>query len=312
VLPLAFAFVADTEIDEQRRARKFGWVSVAASLGLLAGPVLGGFASGWGTTALDGAFASYSEALPFLLVAALAVAAAILVRWLIFGGPPPKRQDAGLTSSVSVRPGEIRLLALAAVAAGGLGAFEVGLTLRSRELAMTPVTLGLMFATCMVVMLIVQAIAFSPLVRPGATRWFIAPSFAAMGVGLGLIPFVGGSNGLLLATGTVAASGGLLTPIITYWVSRISGRGQGAELGLQTAVVSLGQTFGSVGAGLLFGLYGVPGAAFLLPAAAIGIAAVAALKLPTLLGSPESKAGPRQIVSLLLTPKENGHVARKA
>jgi hypothetical protein len=68
--------------------------------------------------------------------------------------------------------------------------------------------------------------------------------------------------------------------MIAYWVSRISGRGQGAELGLQTAVVSLGQTIGSVGVGLLFAFNSIPGIAFLLAAAAMAIAAGAGLKLP--------------------------------
>jgi MFS family permease len=279
VLPSALAFVADTESNERQRARTFGSVSVAASLGLLAGPMLGGFASAWGATALDGAIASYSEALPFLLVTALAIAAAVAAKSLA-GRPPPKRQDGGLKSSASAKPGEILLLVLGAVAAGGLGAFEVGLTLRSRELAMTPAALGLMFAACMVVMLTVQGIAFSPLVRPLTTRWFIAPSFAVMAVGLVLIPLASGSDGILVATGLVAASGGLLTPMIAYWVSRISGRSQGAELGLQSAVVSLGQTLGSVGAGLLFASYSIPGIAFLLPAAAVAIAAAVGLRLP--------------------------------
>jgi predicted MFS family arabinose efflux permease len=153
------------------------------------------------------------------------------------------------------------LLALAAIAAAGLGAFEVGLTLRSRALTMTPATLGLMFAACMAVMLFVQAIAFSRFVKPATTRWLIAPSFAVLGLGLAFIPFAGGSYALLAATGTVAAASGFLTPVLAYWVSWVSGRGQGAELGLQTAAVSFGQTLGAAGAGLLFEFYdtlGVP------------------------------------------------------
>jgi MFS family permease len=289
VLPSALAFVADTESDEIQRARTFGWVSVASSLGLLAGPMLGGFVSAWGATVLGDADAASAGAFPFMVVAALAVAAAILVRWLVLGGPAPERRNTKPQSPASVQPGEIRLLVLAASAAGGLGAFEVGLTLQSRALAMSPATLGLMFATCMVVMLIVQGIAFSPLVKPLTTRWFIAPSFAVMAVGLVLIPLANGSDRILVATGLVAASGGLLAPMIAYWVSRISGRGQGAELGLQTAVVSLGQTVGSVGAGLLFASNSVPGIAFFLPAAAMAIAAAVGLRLPAQLAVREPR-----------------------
>jgi len=240
--------------------------------------MLGGFASSWGGAAFGGA--SYDTAAPFALVAATAVAAAFAVWRATPRDPPPPRKEAGLRSLVSsARPGEIRLLLLAAVAAGGLGAFEVGLTLRGRELAMMPETLGLMFATCMVVMLIVQAIAFSPLVKPATTRWLVAPMFAVMGVGLALVAVAAGSDSLLVATGLVAAAGGLLTPVLAYWVSWISGRGQGAELGLQTAAVALGQALGAVGAGLLFEFSSIAGTAFLLPAA-MAIAAGMALTLP--------------------------------
>lgn len=292
VLPTALALVADTELDETRRARTFGWVNVAYSLGLLAGPMLGGFASDWGATMFGGAAASLGEVLPFILVAGATVAAAFAVWSAIPGGPPPERPSAGLTTVLtSARPGEISLLALAAVAAGGLGAFEVGLTLQSRALAMAPATLGLMFAACMVVMLVVQAVAFSPLIKPATTRWFIAPSFAVMGLGLALIPTATGSDGLLASTGMVAASGGLLAPILAYWVSRISGRGQGTELGLQTAAVSLGQAVGAIGPGLLPKPSHVFDAASLVPTVIAAIAVVASLRLTSLLALGRTPSG---------------------
>jgi hypothetical protein len=100
-----------------------------------------------------------------------------------------------------------------------------------------------------------------------------------MGLGLALIPVAAGPDSLLAATGMAAAAGGLLTPVLAYWISWVSRRGQGAELGLQAAAVALGQTLGSVGAGLLFEFSGIAGAAFLLPAA-MAIAAGMALTLP--------------------------------
>lgn len=285
VLPTALALVADIEVDEGRRARTFGGVNVAFGLGLLAGPMLGGFASTWGVTAFGGA-------VPFTVVAGAAIAAAFFV-WSVAPRDPPQRQQAELRSLVSsARLGEVPLLVLAAVAAGGLGAFEVGLTLRSRELAMMPEALGLMFATCMVVMLIVQAIAFSPLVKPATTRWLIAPMFAVMGLGLALIPVVAGPDSLFAATGMVAAAGGLLTPVLAYWVSWISGRGQGAELGLQTAAVAFGQTLGAVSAGLVFEFSSITGSAFLLPAV-MAIAAGMALTLPAQQGGRGSRVRER-------------------
>jgi len=285
VLPTALALVADTEVDEARRARTFGWVTIAFSLGLLGGPMLGGFASGLDATALGRTVPSYPQAFPFLLVASTAVVAVVAVMRYVQRGSPPQGQQARLRSPA--RGGEIRLLVLAAIVAGGLGAFEVGLALRSRDLTIAPQMLGLIFAACMVVMLIVQAIAFSPLVKPATTRWLVAPSFAGMGLGLALTSIATGSIGLMSATALVAAAGGLLTPVLAYWVSLISGRGQGTELGLQTAAVSLGQTLGAVSAGLLFEFSDIFGPSLLVPGA-MAIAAAIALTLPARL-APEAE-----------------------
>ena len=68
--------------------------------------------------------------------------------------------------------------------------------------------------------------------------------------------------------------------MLAYWVSRISARSQGLELGVQSAAVSLGLSVGSAAAGLLFGFHRLQGATFLVAAAAMGLAAVASLKLP--------------------------------
>jgi MFS family permease len=78
----------------------------------------------------------------------------------------------------------------------------------------------------------------------------------------------------------VAASGGLLTPLLAYWLSRISGRGQGTELGLQTAAVSLGLSVGALAPGALAGFAVLPQAWVVLSVVALAAAAVASLRLP--------------------------------
>jgi len=283
VFPVTLAFIADGETDERRRARRFSWVGMTAILGFFVGPMLGGIVAGRGSRALGGAIFFTSNTLPFLVAAGLAAVAAVAVRWLLPGGPPPARppqhQRQGLPAGV------VRLLLLAAATAAGVSTFEVGLTLRSRELAMTPEALGLMFASCSLVMLVAQGIIFSPLIKPATTRWFIAPAFAAMAGGLALAPLAPGFDTLLVSVGAVAASAGLIAPVLAYWVSLAAGGRHGVTLGLQTVATSFGQTLGSVGAGLLFGLEGMPGAAFMLAAAVMLAGAVASLRLPALLAS---------------------------
>lgn len=275
--PTALAFIADTEGDEDRRTRAFGWVSMASIAGFLVGPMLGGLVAeldfGMGGEAVP-------KAVPFLLASGLAVSTASGV-WLALPGivPASGGEASGRHSSMFV-PGELRLLALAAMAAGGLGAYEVGLTLRNVELAMGPAALGSMFATCSVVMFAVQAIVFSPLMKPATARLLVAPAFLVMAIGLAIIPAIAGFREMLFAISIVAASAGVISPLLANWVSRVSARSQGVELGIQSAVVSLGMAVGSATGGLLFGLPGLKGAAFLAAAAAMGLAAIASVNLP--------------------------------
>ena len=57
---------------------------------------------------------------------------------------------------------------------------------------------------------------------------------------------------MLLVIGAVAASTGILSPILTYWISRKAGKAQEAQLGKQTAAASLGAAVGSAAGRLLF------------------------------------------------------------
>ncbi|WP_050898848.1 MFS transporter [Allomesorhizobium alhagi] len=282
VVPAALAFIAETEGDDDRRARTFGWVSMASIAGFLLGPMLGGLAAGW---AFDsGKAVPLLQAAPFLLASGLALAAAGGVRLILPGGlvsgQPVDTRNRETTTFV---PGELRLLALASVAAAGLGAFEVGLTLRNDELAMSPAELGFTFATCSVVMFAVQGLVFSPLVKPAATKVLVAPAFLVMAIGLAVSPSITAFSEMLFAVSVVAASAGVISPLLAFWVSRITARSQGVELGIQAAAVSLGLSVGSAGAGLLFGFNGLQGAGFLAAALVMALAATASLKLPRLI-----------------------------
>jgi DHA1 family multidrug resistance protein-like MFS transporter len=282
VVPTALAFIADTEGDDDRRARTFGWVSMASIAGFLLGPMLGGLAAGW---AFDsGKAVPLLQAAPFLLASGLALTAAGGVRLILPGGRVTGQPvDTKNRETSTFVPGEILLLALASVAAAGLGAFEVGLTLRNDQLAMSPAELGFTFATCSVVMFAVQGLVFSPLVKPAATKVLVAPAFLVMAIGLAVIPSITAFGEMLFAVSVVAASAGVISPLLAFWVSRITARSQGVELGIQAAAVSFGLSVGSAGAGLLFGFNGLQGAGFLAAAVAMALAATASLKLPPLM-----------------------------
>ena len=88
---------------------------------------------------------------------------------------------------------------------------------------------------------------------------------------------------MLVAIGTVAASAGILSPILTYWISSKAGKSQGAELGKQTAAASLGAAVGSAAGGLLFDVAWLPSASFLLMTVLIVFGILLSLGLPKML-----------------------------
>ena len=132
-------------------------------------------------------------------------------------------------------------------------------------------------------MFVVQAIVFSPWVKPETTRWFIAPALAVLAAGLFLVPRASNFTLMLVVIGAVAASAGILSPILTYWISSKAGKSQGAELGKQTAAASLGVTVGSAAGGLLFDVPWLPGASFLLVTVLIVSGVLLSLGLPNML-----------------------------
>ena len=134
-------------------------------------------------------------------------------------------------------------------------------------------------------MFVMQAIVFSPQFKPALTRWLIAPALALLAAALFSIPWASDFTLMLVAIGAVAASAGILSPILTYWISAKAGSAQGWELGKQTAAASLGVTVGSAAGGLLFNLAVFHGASFVLTAALAALGFLLSLGLPHLLAT---------------------------
>jgi predicted MFS family arabinose efflux permease len=101
--------------------------------------------------------------------------------------------------------------------------------------------------------------------------------------GLFLVPRAPDFTLTLAVIGAVAASAGILSPIMTYWISIKAGKAQGAELGKQTAASSLGAAVGSAAGGLLFDVAWPPHASFLLVAVLTALGVPLSLGLPNLL-----------------------------
>ena len=292
VTPVALATIGDLAATEDVRARRLTFVSLAGISGFLLGPMLGVFMARGVAKIFSITGAAGSLALPLAVTAILALIAAVAAAMTVPGTKPVADSPENAAPASSVGPGLVpRLLTLSFIASVGIGVFEVGLALRGKqELGLTQYQIALMFTECSLVMFIVQAIVFSPWINPATTRWLIAPAFAVLATGLFLVPHAPNFPLMLAVIGAVAASAGILSPILTYWISSKAGKSQGAQLGKQTAAASLGVAVGSAAGGLLFNVTWLPNASFLLATALTALGVLLSFGLPKILTGRSFKA----------------------
>lgn len=265
VTPVALAAIGDLAATEEARARRLTFVSLAGISGFLLGPMLGVFVEG-ASDLFYSEQAVGSLTLPLAGTAILAFLAALVAAMTVPGTKPSDSHTKRDQPASNTVPWLIaKMLSVAFIVSAGIGVFEVGLALRGKqELGLTQYQIAIMFTECSLVMLIVQAIVFSPLVKPATTRWFIAPTLSVLAVGLFLVPYASDFILMLVVIGAVASSAGILSPILTYWISRKAGEAQGAQLGKHTAAASLGAAAGSAAGGVLYDVTWFPNVSFVL------------------------------------------------
>jgi MFS family permease len=277
ITPVALAAVTDFSSGKETLGRRLSFVSMAGVSGFLFGPTLGVVLQ-----RLPGGTGGAAGALtvPLLATGGLALVAAIAVAVSLPGKITPVHGPAGALEPSSAPRLIWQLLILGFVVSAGVGVFEVGLALRGKqELGLSPVQIAAMFTTCSLVMIVAQASVFW-LNRPEFTRWLVAPAFGVLAVGLFAVPLAGSFALMLLVTGGVAASAGILSPILTYWIAAGAGHKSGAGLGKQTSAASLGAATGSAAGGLLYDVAWLPNAAFVLMAGVALLAVWPSLRLP--------------------------------
>jgi MFS family permease len=282
VTPGALATIGDLAATEEARARRLTFISLAGISGFLLGPMVGVFIARSAASLLPIGGGVGALTLPLVGTAILALlvasGAAVTVPGVKRGDDTPRRDRADLAPSRWLAP---KLLTLAFIVSAGVGVFEVGLALRGKqELGLTPYQIALMFTECSLVMFVVQSVVFSPWIKPKTTRWFIAPALAILAAGLFLVPRAPDFTLTLAVIAVVAASAGVLSPILTYWISIKAGKAQGSELGKQTAASSLGAAVGSAAGGVLFDVALLPHASFLLVTVLTAVGVLLSFGLP--------------------------------
>ncbi len=309
VAPVTVSTIGNFTTTEEARARRLAFVSMSSIAGFLLGPMLGVFLMRLTANFFTITMPSGSVAIPLAATALLAFLVAPVVAFTVPGGTgqdrPNETMETLVNKPVALLP---KLLTLTFIVSAVIGVFEVGLALRGKqELGFTPYQTALMFTECSLVMFATQAIMFSPWVKPDTTRWLIAPSLAVLASAMFLVPWVLDFTLMLVVIGAISASAGLLSPILTYWISAKAGRAQGQELGKQTAAASIGVTVGSAAGGLLFNIAAFPGASFVMTAGLAPLGFLLSLGLANLLV-------PHNLIKISVAPpttpvgKEANHV----
>ena len=287
VMPVSSALVADVAPDDHWRASRLAWLNMALVAGFILGPVAGSAAD----RLLLRDITPGVLVTPFLATAVLAGPVVLMLwAWAPRGRPAPSRGTAHRPQGRTLTG----LLALTFVVSLAIGVFEVAIAIRGgRALGLSAVQTGTLFTGCSVGMFAAQAAVFSRWVKPASTAAVLPPAFAVIAGGMALAGWAPSFAVYALAVALFAASGGVLVPVLAYWVSREAGPAQGAQLGRQTASAGLGQAAGSAFAGVAFNVFGPSGMALWIGAAVPLAAAMLAAAVHARLTTAEPANAPR-------------------
>lgn len=257
-LPAATAYVSDvtTEYD---RSRGMAWFGTAVSLGVVAGPAVGGlttrrdlhFDVNFGHLKID------SFSLPFLIAAALMLVMFFVAIFWLPESLPPRRVSASASQSTirwqSLGNKLLILLGLTTIGQLGLAIFEGTFALYAQEkLNYGPLETGIVFMVCGLVMAIFQTVAVSYLSGKISVTKQIAFGFSLMGIGSVLLLIAQTLPYVLSTVGVLAFGVSLIAPNLSALISKRGGQHTGTVLGMQNAAKSLGQVSGPMVGGTLF------------------------------------------------------------
>ena len=245
ILPVAMSALAPIA-DTAERAHKVTGLGGASLLGFFAAP------------ALSAAVITSGRVPPVAAVlhaSALVALAALVVVLCMFAGKPGQGREPEVAGARSL---PLRFLGLNLLAYLGLGAFEVALPLAARgPLDADPAGVSVLFAECSVMMLVAQgALMWASPFRAQFPKILIS-SVAVYAAGLVWLASTTSFGAALAAVGLVAASSGLVLPLIGFLATLEIQARPGAALGRLTAAGGLGQALGSLSGGALYGYAGM-------------------------------------------------------
>jgi MFS family permease len=255
-LATAQAYIADSTLPEDR-ARGLGLIGAAFGLGLITGPVLGGFLS------------LFSLGAPAFAASTLALGNVAFGFFALPESLPATRRTSTPVLHLNpisqlggvLRIGGIRALLLAVFLlnlsfAGLLTNFPLFSNVR---FGWDATANAFFFAFVGVCAVLTQGVLLGRLQPRFGEKWLLLGGLALMSLNLGLMALVPSGPLLYPVVGMLAVGTGLAIPSLTALISlRVSEREQGKVMGGQQAILSLTLILGPLIAGLAFDHLGVP------------------------------------------------------
>jgi MFS family permease len=255
VVPVVSALVAEYT-PEEKRARRFAWLSAMSLLGFLFGPGLSAVADWIGSWVGDGALSPTRSAQIVLVLSALL--GGVMMVGLAKTLPPSRAPDtAGKNQPVAPAQGRpTALLWLNGVLLFVLAGFELGIVLLGQQQAgQSSSQAAIMFAECSLVMLGVNVLLFvTSLLEKISARILIGVGLVLAMLGLAVLAWHRADAWMYLGVSLTSAGTGLVLPVIAYLAAGASPQKLGATMGGLAAASGFGQTLGSAAGGWVFGV----------------------------------------------------------
>lgn len=277
-ISIAHAITADTTSAENR-ARGLGWIGAAAGLGVMLGPLIGGyFSSVWGLGA------------PGFIAAGLTAANAVAAYFFLPESRPRSVAAAFDAGEAATLRGWLATMTRHPVALM-MGVYFLAISSFSAHFSVLALYLERVFSFDGEMVGYVMALSggCTVVVRGGILGWLVRRlgeantarfGVVVLGFGVAAVPLMDSPWWLALAAPLWALGAGTLFPSLATMVSRATDEhSQGSVLGGSQVVGGLGRVVGPLWAGLLFQSVGIA-MPFWVGVAAIVAAAALALRLP--------------------------------
>jgi len=251
-MPTAMAYIGD-QVSEEGRSAGMGKLGAAMGIGVVLGPIIGGLLS------------KDSISLPFFIGSGLAVLAALLVLLIV----PASRAEQKSTAGDGNRNPILGFSRFSAIAGGAAGILLLLIFIMSFALAnfqgiislyvvdklhLQVTQVGIIWMLLGGVMVVAQGVLTGPL-----SKRFGEVMLIRMGLIGGVMGLLGMSKAgsffmVMVALGLFSLSLAVMTPALNARLTRFGTGQQGALMGMNSAISSLGRVVGPLWAGYLYDL----------------------------------------------------------